>query len=71
VKPLPETVEALVAELVATYPPRCIAVGDSMTDAHRYAGAVELAETLKLRLDRFRDDGIDPRTNILKRNDLQ
>lgn len=41
----------LVRELMALYPHRCLRVGQSAEDAHRYAGAVELVERLAIRLD--------------------
>lgn len=48
--PLPQTVEALIEELEAIYPPRCIGRHDSLETAHRYAGASELVGELRLRL---------------------
>jgi hypothetical protein len=35
-----------VVELSKMFPPRCIAPGESLADAHRYAGKRELVEFL-------------------------
>ena len=50
-KPIPTEVADLVAELEKHYPRICIGPQDRIEDAHRYAGAVELVESLRLRLD--------------------
>lgn len=50
-KPIPTEVADLVAELESLYPRACISPQDRIEDAHRYAGAVELVESLRLRLD--------------------
>jgi hypothetical protein len=43
---LPASSRDLIAALDKLYPPRCIAPGESLETAHRYAGARELVETL-------------------------
>jgi hypothetical protein len=43
---LPAATRDLLALLDKLYPPRCIAPGESLADAHRYAGARELVDTL-------------------------
>lgn len=45
-KTLPIHAEDLVAELNKLFPPRCISPGESLEDAHRYAGKRELVEFL-------------------------
>ena len=49
--PLPNEVADVIAELEKNYPRVCIGPQDRIEDAHRYAGAVELVESLRLRLD--------------------
>lgn len=44
--PLPVLVRDLIAQLAATYPPRCIGVGEDPIHAHRYAAQVELVQEL-------------------------
>jgi hypothetical protein len=46
VQTLPLYAEELVEELSKTFPPRCITPGQSLEDAHRYAGKRELVEFL-------------------------
>jgi hypothetical protein len=57
-KPIPDTVEALIEELETNYPHRCVAVGDTLEAAHRYAGAVDLVETLRIRFNWTRDNAL-------------
>lgn len=49
--PIPNSVRALVEELEDLYPPACKTPNESLETHLRYAGAVELVETLRLRLD--------------------
>jgi hypothetical protein len=56
--PLPDTVEDLIKELETLYPPRCVAVGDTLEAAHRYAGSVELIEALRIRFNWTRDNAL-------------
>lgn len=43
---IPRVTPDLVEWLKDTFKPRCIKAGESLEDAHRYAGKVELAETI-------------------------
>jgi hypothetical protein len=43
---LPPDSSDLVAQLDAAFPPECIRKGQSLEDAHRYAGKRELVEFL-------------------------
>lgn len=45
-KQLPRLSHDLIAELDRLYPPRCIAPGESLEAAHRYAGQRDLVDTL-------------------------
>lgn len=45
--PIPYDTKVLIAELKAAYPHRCLLKGESIEDAHRYAGKVELIEELE------------------------
>lgn len=45
------SVEALIANLVKWYPPRCIKPGETSEAAHRYAGKVELVQELAARVE--------------------
>lgn len=49
---LPANSRDLIAELDRLYPPRCIAPGESLESAHRYAGMRELVDTLKAAAER-------------------
>lgn len=46
---LPATIEQLITELEATFPPRCIKPLESLEEAHRYAGRVDLIANLRAR----------------------
>lgn len=50
----------LIAELVASYPPRSIARGEDLIDAHRYAAKAELVAELKAALDEDEDEARTP-----------
>jgi hypothetical protein len=44
---LPVTTEALITELESLFPPRCIKPHESLEEAHRYAGRVDLVAELR------------------------
>ena len=48
---IPETTEELIEYLSQQYPPRCIRKEESLESAHRYAGAVDLIEWMKFKLE--------------------
>ena len=50
-KQLPMLAVDLVRELAKTTPERCIRKGESIEDAHRYAGQRDLVNILLLRLE--------------------
>ena len=43
---LPWDVKQLIEDLDSTFPPRCIRKGETLEEAHRYAGKRELIEVL-------------------------
>ena len=51
-KILPLQTEQLIDTLEVSYPPRCIAKDETLEEHLRYAGAVDLVETLRLILNR-------------------
>lgn len=53
---LPLHAEDLVDALDALYPPRCIGPGQSVEQAHRYAGAREIVDFLLMLKDRASTD---------------
>lgn len=65
--PIPMDVEALIKELESYYPPRCIGPQDTLEVAHRYAGAVELVQALRLRFDWTREHARKETLNVLRR----
>lgn len=46
---LPHDTGLLIDYLNALFPPRCIRKGESLEDAHRYAGARELIDYIAMR----------------------
>lgn len=48
---IPHLSEDLISDLEEHYPPRCIDPMETLEDAHRYAGMVELIQTLRARLE--------------------
>lgn len=50
-RPLPDHTRDLLDDLEEHYPPRCIEPLESLEDAHRYAGMVELIATLRARYE--------------------
>ena len=55
---LPPLSAALIEELDAQNPARCIKPGESVEDAHRYAGRRALIEELLARLQAAERDGL-------------
>jgi len=51
-KPLPIYTSDLLEELDKEYPLRCILPSETMEQAHRYAGARDVIDRLRLRLER-------------------
>ena len=49
-KIIPYASKDLIAELEEMFPPRCVDPGDTLASASRYAGSVELVQTLRARL---------------------
>lgn len=49
--PIPNSAAELIEELEALYPPACKDPNESLEQHARYAGAVELTQALRLRLD--------------------
>ena len=47
---LPTTIPELVAQLEEQYPPKCIEPGQTLEEAYRYAGMVQLIQNLRDRL---------------------
>ena len=52
VQALPPDTESLLELLENSYPPKCIQPDENLSEAHRYAGAVELVEKLRIIQDR-------------------
>ena len=50
-RPLPDTVRELLADLEENYPPRCKTLEESPEEHAQYAGQVELIATLRSRYD--------------------
>ena len=63
-KSLPLHAEDLVDALDKLYPPRCIAPGQSLEGAHRYAGARELVDFLIALRDRAAADRMKGKTYV-------
>ncbi len=61
---LPVYATQLVEELNKDFPARCIAPGQTLEDAHRYAGKRELVEGLLRRLEATVEQ--DPTRPVLK-----
>ena len=58
--PLPFAAADLIAELDRTTPAKCIQPGQTVEDAHRYAGKRELVESLLRRLRAAQAGQSDP-----------
>lgn len=54
--PIPDGAQALIEELEELFPPKCKDPHESLEDHARYAGAVELVQALRLRLDWTREN---------------
>ena len=67
-KPIPESVEALLAELEELYPPRCILPEERLEDAHRYAGSVDLVSDLRRRYIWTREHALPKELLNVRRN---
>ena len=50
-RPLPDTVADLLADLEAAYPPRCKDPSESLEQHVNYAGAVQLVTDLRVRYE--------------------
>jgi len=67
-KALPATAAALIQELDASHPARCIAANEDLVAAHRYAGARDMIESLIRRLKAV--NTIDPTKPLLEGRDV-
>jgi hypothetical protein len=61
-KQLPRLSIDLIAELDKLYPPKCIAPGETLEAAHRYAGLRELVDTLREMAQRDERKALEQRT---------
>ncbi len=55
-RPLPDTVEALLEDLETNYPPRCKEPGESLEEHMQYSGQIQLIAVLRERYDWTRDN---------------
>ncbi len=55
-RPLPDTVEALLEDLETNYPPRCKEPAESLEQHMQYSGQVQLIADLRLRDEWTRDN---------------
>ena len=55
-RPLPETVEALLEDLETHYPPRCKDPSETLEQHCNYAGQVQLIADLRIRYDWTREN---------------
>lgn len=53
---IPNSAEELIEDLEEHYPPRCIEPMETLEDAHRYAGMVELIQNLRARLEYTKEE---------------
>lgn len=50
-RPIPDTVQDLLLDLEAYYPPRCKEPGESLEQHMQYSGQVQLIADLRIRMD--------------------
>ncbi len=55
-RPLPDTVDALLEDLETHYPPRCKEPSETLEEHANYAGMVQLITDLRIRSDWTKDN---------------